>query len=766
MGTLSLVRADQVAEQDAWESAIPAESIVLPIVLNDVPSGNGLIFLRGNEVFLRADDYFGLALNGVDAKARRGRIQGVEVIQLSSLSPSLAYRFDANDITLYLTVAATRFASQTYDLMPPNLSRSLVTGTPSAFLNYSGSIADNLFYTTAFEAGVQVDTILLYSSAFQNSQRPLYRGITHLMLDDVQRMRRYVIGDRAVHSGRLGGGRLIGGVSISREFSFQPEFIRMPLPGITGEVSTPSSAEVYVDGHLIHRESLQPGPFAFENIPGRSGFGSAEVRLRNGSGEEEILLLPYFLSSLLLAPGLQDYSYTGGMVREHYGAESWDYGEAAFVGRHRVGVTDWLTLGARAEATETMVSGGPEVSLLLPFGLLSVDGAVSHDEGVSGQAALLRFSYPGRTWSLHASLGHLSPEYVNLSLASQQERALVEGQASVGTRLGRRVSMLARYDYREYLRRGVEQTPALQTSIRMGRRTVGMLSLSHRLTEGDDVTQVFASVNHSLGDRTHASVTRQQTNERGRNRVDLSRTVPRGRGVGYRVQGQMGDSLEEGYRTAANLQYQWEHGRYGADFMQTDQGQSARASAAGGIVVAGRGVQFSQPVDGSYAVVDVGDIPDVRVYHRNQEVGKTNRNGRLLVTGLLPYQRSQIRIESADVPMDVLLRKAEHEFAPPHRGAALVTFQARRFQYQTGKIRVYQRNDIIIPRYGDLVVQAGGETYTSPVGQDGEVYFEHLPAGKHMASVRHDKGACQFQLEVPESTDAQVDLQRIICWRG
>ena len=58
---------------------------------------------------------------------------------------------------------------------------------------------------------------------------------------------------------------------------------------------------------------------------------------------------PYYLALGTLAKGLQDYSYNIGFIRQNYGTESWDYGQPSLLFRHRLGVTNWLTVGARVE---------------------------------------------------------------------------------------------------------------------------------------------------------------------------------------------------------------------------------------------------------------------------------------------------------------------------------------------------------------------------------------------------------------------------------
>ena len=75
-------------------------------------------------------------------------------------------------------------------------------------------------------------------------------------------------------AGAAGGqstGVFLAGLSVSREFSLDPYFIRTPLPRLSGAATGPSTLDVYVNGALVRSEAIAPGTFELKNLPVTEG---------------------------------------------------------------------------------------------------------------------------------------------------------------------------------------------------------------------------------------------------------------------------------------------------------------------------------------------------------------------------------------------------------------------------------------------------------------------------------------------------------------
>ena len=109
-------------------------------------------------------------------------------------------------------------------------------------------------------------------------------------------------------------------------------------------------------------------------------------------------------------------------VREAYGLESFRYGTPLLAGRHRLGVTARLTVGASAEATPDLAQASASLALASPLGELEASGAGSVDGGRGGGAALLAWRYFLRRVSFGADGSVFSGDYANLQLRADAPR--------------------------------------------------------------------------------------------------------------------------------------------------------------------------------------------------------------------------------------------------------------------------------------------------------------------------------------------------------
>ena len=103
--------------------------------------------------------------------------------------------------------------------------------------------------------------------------------------------------------------------------------------------------------------------------------------------------------------------------------------------------------------------------------------------------------------------------------------------------------------------------------------------------------------------------------------------------------------------------------------------------------------------------------------------------------------------------------------APPYRGGALAVFDVQRVQRVIGKI--VNATDNRPFTYGELTATGvRGQSYGSPVGNDGSFYFENLPAGSYSAIVETRDSRCAFTLEIPVSDDTVIKLGKVQCAGG
>jgi outer membrane usher protein len=241
--------------------------------------------------------------------------------------------------------------------------------------------------------------------------------------------------------------------------------------------------------------------------------------------------------------------------------------------------------------------------------------------------------------------------------------------------------------------------------------------------------------------------------------VNLQRSLPLGPGFGFRIDA----DAQEPYRTTGTFEVQGRRGVLGvrADGSQDDK-TVGTINLAGSIVAIGGEVLLSRPVDDGFALVKVPNSRGVRVLANNQLSGRTGRRGSLFVPDLRSYLTSPIGIVQDDLPVDVKLGAISQDVAVPHRGGAVVVFEANVIHALTGRLDVGGQ----APAYGTLSVTAGATQFSSPLNARGEFYFEDLPPGDHPGVASWSGRTCRATIRMPDKAPPTTDAGVVTCAEG
>jgi len=236
--------------------------------------------------------------------------------------------------------------------------------------------------------------------------------------------------------------------------------------------------------------------------------------------------------------------------------------------------------------------------------------------------------------------------------------------------------------------------------------------------------------------------------------LDLQQNLPAGRGMGYRLIADAGAMKA----VDGTLDLQSDRGNYEIEARQQSGSTLAQVSAAGGIALLGGHVFPTRTVDDSFAVVQVGAENGVRVYRENQLVGQTDRQGYMLVPGLRPYQDNSIRIEQADLPLDIVVDTVQAPAIPYFRSGVLVSFPVEHPHGALLSVHLEDGN----PLPAGAVVKITGAEEEFPSGLGGEVYVTGL---KERNELRADwpGGNCHFSFDYETSADPLPRLGPYTC---
>src|SRR5581483_7341207 len=424
-----------------------------------------------------------------------------------------------------------------------------------------------------------------------------------------------------------GGAARFAGVQWGTDFATQPGLITFPLPTIAGATALPSTVNLYVNGALRMSTNVPMGPFQLRDAPAITGDGQIQVVVRDLLGREQVITQSFYASPALLRQGLQDFSYEIGAVRENYGLASDDYEHALVVGTERVGLTDSLTAEVHGEVLREQQTLGVGGAWLIPsIGVASAAVAGSHSTQGSGGLAVVGFDRTARRFSFGATVQVANKRFIDVGSLGGQPTPIRMARAYANVALGRLSSIglaSARQDYGDGR---VVELNSIREDFQL--RGFGFLSLAvTRARAATSDTTIELLFTRSLGERTSATLDASSQGGRTQELIQIQRNLPAGAGSGYRVTAGMDGSPD------GEIEYTWQTatGTYDADALRVAGETQESVSATGGIALMGERLFPTRRIDGSFAVVDVGKEPGVRIYDDNQLVGRTDADGQALV---------------------------------------------------------------------------------------------------------------------------------------
>lgn len=746
-----------------------AETVPLKIILNAVDRGEYILMMTPeDDILLSGEQLTELGFKGLpeNAIATEGGY-----VSLKSLSPEVSFLINMQEATLLVTAEPKLLDKYVIDMgykRPENVS---YTKENSAFFNYavSYSMGDKFDFTALSvptEMGIRISDYLLYSNfsyTKTETDNRFVRMMTNIIRDDTVNIRRYTAGDFFASSGALGGSGIMGGVSVTKNFSLNPYFIRYQGLYLSGFLQTPSEIELFINNVSMKKEKLPPGEFDISNLYGQTGAGNATLVIKDAFGMEQTIVTPFYLSSNLLRLGLHEYSYNIGFKRFDFGTKSFDYKEPAFLGYHRYGFTETFTGGLRGEADKDLINFGPLATFIVGrAGEVDSTFAFSYDNGKCGYGAFLSYRYIGSTMSGNASFTYASKDYTNLSLKEATTKMHFEGRLGLGLHtkslgsISANVQFLSKYG----------EVDTKSVSIFYNRTLGNNVSLSVSASRTDELKtyyNVFAGLVFILGRDHFGTINYQSQDSQKTLSTSIEKNPPIGTGFGYRVQVNAQDSENWEPGGYSYVQYNGPYGIYSADVRRTSGKNTYDLNMSGSIAFLDKSFYMSRPITDSFALVNVGDIEGVRTYYSNNEIATTNGKGKAIVPSLISYNYNKLSFDPTDIPINYELTEIDKYISPAYRSGSIVTFDVRKIQAFEGRLFLIIKGEKKPAESAVLEVMVNGKIVEAVIGKRGEFYIENLKPGKFPAKMTLEDKQCSFEITVPESREMNVNIGDISC---
>lgn len=715
------------------------------------------------------------------------------LVHLADL-PGLRVRYNEAEQTIDLEAPAELLATTRLD------ARGLAsTGTVPTTATPLGAVVNYTMFATGGQSGggvafqgasAEIDARVfsrfgvVSTSALASAGPDVAGGVTRLdttwRYEQPERTMTYSAGDVITRGLSWSRPVRLGGLQVSRSFGLRPDLVTAPIPVISGTAAAPSSLDLYVNNVKQLSTNVPAGPFEVSRAPLAYGAGMAQVVVRDALGRDTRIDLPFYASDALLAPGLADFALEAGYTRRNFGVISNDYDRRlAASGSLRYGLTPKITLEAHAEAAGGLVNGG--VGAVVGVGrwaVASLAAAGSEARGEVGGLFDLSIESRQRHFTISARMQRTVGDYQDLA-SWTSARGPPSGAVTGGVITSADPLYAAAFRAPRAVDQAVLSVPVFNDRTR--------LSLSYaRLVRDDDRARLLGlSMSHDFKFANVYVRALHDFDRRGSTTVSVGLSLPLGRGVyassevrsdsggvsavaeaasrgaespgdfGWRVrvgEGQVSDHL-----LAAT--YMSSLGRAEAGLQQLNGRATGYGQFAGGFAYVAGQPFLSRRLDGPFAVVDAG-AKGLPVRYENRLIGKTGRNGRLLVPNLVAYQPNRISIDPTYLPLDQDVAEDTAMVSPRTGAAALV-----RLGWTTSSSALLSLIDsegrpIEAGAEGRLE-GGGGEDFF--VGYDGEAYVSGLSAHNTVHIRRPGGRSCRASFAYRSQRGRQVRIGPARC---
>jgi outer membrane usher protein len=733
---------------------------VLEVSVNARGGGQTLVVLKdaAGRLYLEAGDF--ARLNLVTPTQGERVSDGHRYFPLAAL-PRVALEFDAPSQHLDIKAPADDFLL-TRESAPARIGPRITPAEPGAFLNYQLSdqtIAGTRNAGELLELGVFNKNGVLTSSGVArqgDGSDQAVRLDTLFTHDFVSRLETVNLGDTISDPGSWGNAVRFGGVRFATNFGIRPDLLTTPLLTTGGTAVVPSTVDVFVNNQRVSSTSVPPGPFVIDNVPTVSGAGDVSVVVRDALGREQVVTQSFYTGVSLLAPGLSQYSIDLGKIRDDYAIYSNHYGALTGDATYRRGLTDSLTVEGHAEflAHDAHAIGVQVASRIDTLGIVTATVAGGGDANGTGVLTGLGFERREKAVSAVVNFAYATDGFRQVgdeTIPGLRFRTKSVGQ--LGFDVGRAGTLAAALVLETYRNSPQLETLSLTDSVPIG--TQGSLSLTlSRTTGSSTANSAYLTYTIALGGRRAATATAVRGSGAGGPPNEVYATYlenpPIGPGLGWRLGGATSGDYD------ADLRAQFEPADAEVESARNQGIRGTSLYVRGAATLLDGMFGATRSLTNSFAVVDVGGIPDVPVYLDNQLVAHTDSSGHALLPNLRPYEPNRVGIDPVELPLATEIDARMVALAPGYRSGVVARFPVTRIH--GGTFRLVMDDGKPVPS-GATVAYGGAEF---PVAMDGTTYITTYASGGQ-GRARWDDTACSFELPAPPADDVLPDLGTVHC---
>lgn len=545
--------------------------------------------------------------------------------------------------------------------------------------NVQNSLGGNFANTLTMPIGSLVNIFAAGASTGGNN---LDRNATYFQQDFPNSMTSLVLGDNNAASGLgWGGSASIAGLQYGSNINLRPQVnFQAQNPELQGTLDNPAVLEFSTQNGIIGSPvPLNAGPYDITNIQTPNGLGNLLVNFKDSSGNiYQTLTIPYYNNANLLSSGTYLYQYNIGLpnvvstgINTNYNTQN-----PLFSTNHQYAFNNSYTLHLHGEAQQGLFANLGVNNQVNLFNQAFGGFTTAFSQNASGPGSLLGIqlsrqpndpNLPG----INYNVSYSSPQFSTLSIPNgvgyeswmQSVGTYINFNSGLGLNFGYAQSVSnsptnafnggVTYQYKRF----VTQVTANQLYSQMG----GMLTLGLNLS--------YTFNNSAISSNTQSQNGQMNINN-SYQMYDPNNIWTANVGNTYTTDSQNPNTVQAG-------------GSYNFTNIVATTSNSytnpttynSTNTLGGSIILAGNGISLGRSSIGSFAIVDVGDLPNIGILQGDTYIGSTDINGQFIVPNLPAYYPQVIKIRQSDLPLNTELDTYSQTVIPPLNGGTRVVFK-------------------------------------------------------------------------------------------
>ncbi|NBN59899.1 fimbria/pilus outer membrane usher protein [Proteus sp. G2639] len=528
------------------------------------------------------------------------------------------------------------------------------------------------------------------------------------------------------------------GLKLMTDRLMTPYQNRTYAPSVVGIANSESIITITQNGQVIYKKSVPAGPFNIIDYSPMSSGGNLYINVKESDGSEKNFIVPFSSIASLERKGEMRYSFSTGKYDSH------NSGDGTYLTQAEAyyGLTDYVTLYSGLLVAEKYQSFGLGSGINFgSYGAITADwlyakSTVNHDNSLNGNAFRVNYSKNIELTNTNVSVvgyRHFDANFLNFNDAMEYKD---QG-----------------YKTNEGLKN--EYTMSISQPLFSNTSSINLNSIIYKYADGKNISSYNVGFNSSINKinysiyYTYYDGYRYNNNDKNTYDLSMNISIPLTWNENYvwanyavstnnndqtlhtaRLSGTYGEKnqaswdIYQGYGNkdinysgGLNGSYKTSSAIVNAGYSYSKNRQNLNYGLSGALVATQYGAVLTPSLQQTNALILTKDTANIEVI--NGQSVKTNSRGLAIISGMSPYQKNNISIDTKSIPADTEISNNIISNMIPTKGALILAdFDAKKgFKFL---LTLETPNNSVIPMGAQADI---GQTEKQWVSNFNQLYF-------------------------------------------